>query len=171
MKAMEYLRAGFASLIGLVFLASAVSKLRDYGEFFRSLPVLAPVRPALLRPLAVAVITSEAAVPILLVIPSTRTWGFGLGGGLLAAFSAAIAAALQRGRRTPCRCFGASSTPLGAGHLIRNTILLITAVAGGLAPGEQAPAAGVALAVGAGLFAAVLIVAFEDIVYLFARSS
>ena len=83
----------------------------------------------------------------------------------------AIAAALQLGRRTPCRCFGASSTPLGAGHLIRNAILAITAVAGGLAPGGHVPSAGVAVAMGAGLFAAVLIVAYEDLVYLLARSS
>jgi hypothetical protein len=168
---MEYLRVGCASLIGLVFLASAVSKLRYYGEFRRSLPVLAPIRPGLLQPLAVVVVASEAAVPILLVIPPAMSWGFGLSCGLLCSFSAAIASALKRGRHTPCRCFGASSTPLGAGHLVRNTILLITAVAGGLAPKVYSPPAGMAVAVAAGFFAAILIVALDDIVYLFARSS
>jgi hypothetical protein len=171
---MDYLRVGCASLIGLVFLASAVSKLRDYGGFTRSLPALAPVRPGLLQPLAVVVIASEAAVPILLAIPPAMTFGFGLSCCLLCAFSAAIAVALKRGQHAPCRCFGSSSRPLGAGHLIRNAILLITAVAGGLAgglaPGVHAQLAGVAVAIPAGLFGAILIVAFDDIAYLFARS-
>src|SRR5262245_61417587 len=68
-EAMEFLRAGCASLIGLVFLASAVSKLRDFGEFRRSLPILVPVgrgAPGLLGPLAALVVGFEAAVPALL---------------------------------------------------------------------------------------------------------
>lgn len=167
---MEYLRVGCASLIGLIFLASAASKLRDFGGFRRSLPALAPVRPWLLQPLAVTVITAEAAVPILLAIPPAMSFGFGLGCGLLGAFSVAIPAAMNRGQRAPCRCFGVSSTPLGAAHLIRNAILLGAAVAGLLVSGPPPVAAGVAVAVAAGLLGAVLIVVFEDIVYVFARS-
>jgi hypothetical protein len=167
----DYLRVGCASIIGWVFLVSAVSKLRGYREFRKSLPALAPVRPGLLRPLAVVVVVSEATVPILLLIPSAMSYGFWLSCGLLCAFSAAIAAALRRGRRVPCRCFGASSTPLGAGHLVRNTIILITAVMGVVAPSVHPPAAGVAVAIGTGLVGAILIIAFDDIVYLFARSS
>lgn len=168
---MEYLRVGCACLIGLVFLASAASKLRGYGEFRRSLPGLAPVRPGLLQPLAVVVIASETAVPILLAIPPAMAYGFGLSGVLLCAFSVAITLALRRGQRTPCRCFGASNKPLGPAHLIRNTILLVTAVAGGLASGVQSQPAGLAVAIAAGFLGAVLIVAFDDIVYLFARSA
>jgi Methylamine utilisation protein MauE len=169
---MEYLGVACASLIGWVFLASAISKLRQFGEFTRSLPALAPVRPAQIRPLAMSVVAAEAAVPVLLLFPAAVSYGFAVAGGLLAAFTAAIAIAFKRGRRAPCRCFGASSTPLGPSHLVRNAILLISTVAGGLALDAQRPqAAGLAVAIAAGLVVAILIVAIDDIAVLFARTS
>ncbi|WP_433186621.1 MauE/DoxX family redox-associated membrane protein [Actinoallomurus sp. CA-150999] len=98
---MEYVRAACASLIALVFVASAVSKLRDFGGFERSLPGLAPVA-RLARPPARAV----------------------------------VAAAIGRA-----------------------------------APGGLPVTAGLAIAVAGGLVGAILIVALDDIVDLFARSS
>ncbi|MEV6859801.1 MauE/DoxX family redox-associated membrane protein [Streptosporangium subroseum] len=168
---MEYVRVACASLITLVFVTSAVSKLRDFDGFARSLPALAPVRSDLVRPLAMVVAATEMAIPILLVIPPATSYGFMLGCVLLAAFTTAIAVALRRGRRAPCRCFGASSTPVGPRHLIRNGALLITALLGGLAPQGLLPLAGMAVAAAAGLIGAILIVSFDDIVDLFARSS
>lgn len=168
---MEYLTVGIASLIGLVFAASAASKLLDYGGFRSSLPQLVPVRSDLLGPLAVMVIAAEAAVPVLLLIPPARASAFGLSGGLLAAFSMAIAIALRHGRRVPCRCFGSSRTPLGASHIARNTILLGLALAGALAAGGHVPSAGVAVAAAAGVLSAIPFVALDDIIYLLARSS
>ena len=169
---MEYLGVGCASLIGWVFLASAISKLRHFGEFTRSLPALAPARPGHVRPLAMTVVAAEAAVPALLLFPAAALYGFALAGALLAAFTAAIAAALKRGRRAPCRCFGASSAPLGPSHLVRNAILLISALAGGLALSARPPqAAGLVVAIAAGLVGAILIVAMDDIAFLFARTS
>jgi hypothetical protein len=168
---MEYVGVGFASLIGWVFLASAISKLRHFGEFTRSLPALAPVRAGQVRPLAMTVVATEAAVPVLLLIPAAKFYGFALAGALLAAFTAAIGTALKRGRRAPCQCFGASSTPLGPGHLVRNSILLISTLAGGLALDAQPQqAAGLVVAIAAGLVGAILIVAIDDIAFLFART-
>lgn len=168
---MEYMGVGCASLIGWVFLASAISKLRHFGEFTRSLPALAPVRPVQARPLAMTVVATETAVPVLLLFPVTVFYGFALAGALLAAFTAAIGTALKRGRRAPCRCFGASSAPLGPGHLVRNAILLISTLAGGLALDAQSPqAAGLVVAVAVGLVGAILIVAMDDIAFLFART-
>lgn len=44
---------------------------------------------------------------------------------LLVAFTVLIAVRLAQGRRPACACFGAwSSTPIGAGHLARNAVLL-----------------------------------------------
>lgn len=44
---------------------------------------------------------------------------------LLVAFTMLIAVRLAQGRRPACACFGAwSSTPIGAGHLARNAVLL-----------------------------------------------
>ncbi|MFC4589316.1 MauE/DoxX family redox-associated membrane protein [Sphaerisporangium corydalis] len=168
---MEYVRAGCATLIALVFLASAVAKLRDLPGFRRSLPALAPVGAGLVRPLAMLVVALEAATPILLVTPPATSYGFALACALLIAFSAAIAVALRRGRQAPCRCFGASSTPIGPRHLVRNATLLGIAGLGWLAPERLFPPAGGAVAVAAGLFGAILIVSFDDIADLFARSS
>jgi hypothetical protein len=169
---MEYVGVGCASLIGWVFLASAISKLRHFGEFSRSLPALAPVRPGQAEPLATTVITAEAAVPILLLFPATVFYGFALAGALVAAFTAVIGIALKRGRRAPCRCFGAASAPLGPSHLVRNFILLTSTLAGGLALGAQPPhAAGLVVAIAAGLLGAILIVAMDDIAFLFVRTS
>ena len=163
---------GCASFIGWVFLASAISKLRHFGEFTRSLPALAPVRPGQVRPLAMAVVATEAAVPVLLLFPATVFYGFALAGALLTVFTAAIVTALKRGRRAPCRCFGASSTPLGPSHLVRNAILLISTLAGGLALDAQPlQAAGLVVAIAAGLVGAILIMAMDDIAFLFARTS
>jgi Methylamine utilisation protein MauE len=169
---MEYVGVGCASLIGWVFLASAISKLRHFGEFTRSLPALAPVRPGQVRPLAMAVAATEAAVPVLLLFPAAVFYGFALAGALLAAFTAAIGTALKRGRRAPCPCFGASSAPLGPSHLVRNAILVISTLAGGLALDAQPPqAGGLVVAIAAGLVGAILIVAMDDIAFLFARTS
>jgi hypothetical protein len=169
---MEYVVVGCASLIGWVFLASATSKLRHFREFRRSLPALAPVRPGQVRPLAITIVATETAVPVLLLLPAARFYGFALAGALLAAFTAAIGTALNRGRHAPCRCFGVSSRPLGPSHLVRNAILLISTLAGGLALDAQPPqAAGLVIAIAAGLVGAILIVAMDDIAFLFARKS
>jgi hypothetical protein len=169
---MEYVGVCCASLIGWVFLASAISKLRRFGDFTRSLPALAPLRPGQVRPLAMTVVATEAAVPVLLLFPSAVFYGIALAGALLAAFTAAIGTALKRGRRVPCRCFGSSSTPIGPSHLVRNAILLISTLAGGLALDAQPPqAAGLIVAIAAGLVGAILIVAMDDIAFLFARTS
>ncbi|MEU9839996.1 MauE/DoxX family redox-associated membrane protein [Actinomadura sp. NPDC048032] len=167
---MELVRIGCACLVGLVFAVSAVSKLRDLDGFARSVPALVPAWPGRARPLAIATTALEALVPPLLVAQVTAPFGFGLAAVLLAAFTAAVAAALRRGRRTPCRCFGPSSAPLGPRHLARNGVLLTCAVLGALSPGGLPPAGGVAVAAAAGLAGAVLIVSLDDIVELFARN-
>lgn len=168
---MEYARVACATLVGVVFVASAVSKVRDFGGFARSLPALVPVARRLVRPLAAVVLVAEAAVPVLLVVPPATSYGFAVGGVLFAAFTAAIAVALRHGRLAPCRCFGASSAPIGPRHLARNGALLIIAVAGGLAPHGLPPLPALSVAAVAGLIGAILIVSFDDIVDLFARSS
>ncbi|MEV7971302.1 MauE/DoxX family redox-associated membrane protein [Sphaerisporangium sp. NPDC088356] len=75
---MEYVRAGCATLIALIFVVSVVSKFRDLPGFTRSLPALAPVRPDLARPLAVLVVAMETATPLLLVTPPAASYGFAL---------------------------------------------------------------------------------------------
>jgi hypothetical protein len=156
-------------LIAIVFAVSAASKLRDFAAFTKSIPAFVPVRHALAAPLAMLIIALESAVPALLAVPPVRPYGFGLGCILLTVFTAAIALALRRGRRASCRCFGASSAPIGSRHLARNGVLLAAGVVGGLAPGRLPSSAGTAIAVFSGLAGALLVISFEDIVDLFAR--
>ncbi|MEU6714988.1 MauE/DoxX family redox-associated membrane protein [Nonomuraea sp. NPDC046802] len=168
---MEYVRIGCVCLVGLVFAVTAVSKLRDFQGFARSLPALVPVSGKAPRPLAAVVVVLEASVPILAAVPATTSYGLALACGLLVAFTAAIAFALRRGQRAPCRCFGTSAAPLGARHLVRNGLLIIAATLAVLLPDGSPVLAGTAMALGAGLIGAILIASFDDIVDLFARNT
>ncbi|MDR8413503.1 hypothetical protein MTP10_32800 [Nonomuraea sp. 3-1Str] len=171
---MEYVRVGCAWLIAVVFAITAVSKARDLPGFARSLPDLVPVPRALTRPLAVVVAALEGLVALLVAVPLVAgvsgvvAYGLGLALLLLAAFTVAIAVALRRGRRAPCRCFGASAAPLGARHLVRNGLLIIAAALGLLPPAGSPALAGVVVAGVAGLIGAILVAAFDDLVDLFA---
>jgi len=72
---------------------------------------------------------------------------------------------VRRGNTAPCRCFGASSTPLGPRHLVRNALLLAVAaagLAGVLTPGAlELP--GTLVAGAAGLVVGAMITVFDDI--------
>ncbi|MFJ7158964.1 MauE/DoxX family redox-associated membrane protein [Streptomyces sp. NPDC101118] len=176
---MVYLALGIRCLVGFLFLASAVSKVfgrksirKSFLEFTDSVAgmPLAPRRgiPAV----AAAVILAEAAVPVLLLLPGTRfrVAGFLAATALPAVFGLSIALALHRGAAPPCRCFGPSVTPLGARHLVRNTLLAALAAAGAVLavrPAGPAHPGGAALAAAAGVLVAVLVAALDDIVQLF----
>ncbi|GIH45143.1 Methylamine utilisation protein MauE [Microbispora rosea] len=180
---MAYLFAFCRLLTGIVFLMSAVSKLRGraaYEEFTAATRALVRL-PS--RPVAALVVAAEIAVAPLLAWRPTVLAGFCVALGLLVAFTAAIVVALRRGRRVSCRCFGASAVPVGAGHLARNAVLIVAAAAGAVqagAGGVQAGAgavfaglgpaglAAVALAAGA---VAVLLSAIGEIAGLFTSSS
>ncbi|MEV4324022.1 MauE/DoxX family redox-associated membrane protein [Microbispora rosea] len=180
---MAYLFAFCRLLTGIVFLMSAVSKLRGraaYEEFTAATRALVRLPSRLVAALVVA---AEIAVAPLLAWRPTALAGFGVALGLLVAFTAAIVVALRRGRRVPCRCFGASAVPVGAGHLARNAVLIVAAAAGAVQAGAGAVHAGtgavfaglgpaglaaVALAAGA---VAVLLSAIGEIAGLFTSSS
>ncbi|MEV0147783.1 MULTISPECIES: MauE/DoxX family redox-associated membrane protein [unclassified Nonomuraea] len=171
---MEYVRVGCAWLIAVVFAVTAVSKARDLAGFARSLPDLVPVPRRLTRPLAVVVAGLEGltalvvAVPLVAGVSGAVAYGLALALLLLAAFTVAIAAALRRGRRAPCRCFGASAAPLGVRHLVRNGLLITAAALGLLLPAGSPALAGAVVAGVAGLVGAILVAAFDDLVDLFA---
>ncbi|MYW05913.1 MauE/DoxX family redox-associated membrane protein [Streptomyces sp. SID3343] len=174
---MDYVQLGCACLIGLVFAVSAGTKLRDLRGFVDSVPELVPMRSALVRPVAAAVLGLEVLVPVTVAVPALRVYGFAVALALLVAFTWAISTALRRGRRAPCRCFGASQAPLGPRQLVRNGVLsavaalgLVTSVAATSGDGLP-PIAGSAVAAVAGLVGAVLIVSFDDLVDLFARNA
>ncbi len=115
-----------------------------------------------------AVVAAEASVVLLLLVPGAGRIGLGLAMVLMAAFGHGIAAAIRRGVRTSCRCFGASSTPLGARHLVRNAALFLVAATGLLiGPVGDADLAGLVVAGGAAAVLALLVVRLDDLVDLF----
>ncbi|MER5645914.1 MauE/DoxX family redox-associated membrane protein [Streptosporangium sp. NPDC002524] len=171
---MQYIAIGMRLLIGVVFLASAVSKVmgrRAFDDFTTSLGGMRIMPPSLWRPAAIFVIASEFAVCGLLAFPGpfTALAGFLLATGLLAVFTVAVATAVHRGVRAPCRCFGVSASPLGPRQITRNLILVLCAVLGAVtAPvtGPLAPA-GTAVAVFGGLVWGGLAVVSDEILDLF----
>jgi hypothetical protein len=113
-----------AVIVGVAFLVAGASKIvareawpaqaRDLGAPAIVVPVL-PVVEIVLG----ALLTAQVAVPVVGALTLV----------LLAAFTALIGLRLAQGRRPACACFGAwSSSPIGAGHVIRNVALMALAV-------------------------------------------
>jgi hypothetical protein len=81
----------------------------------------------------VVVVAGEVSVVVLLGLPATVAVGFGAAAVLLVALSVVVARTVIGAVPVPCRCFGPSRQPLGWPHVVRNVLLLLSAVAGGLA--------------------------------------
>ncbi|GLL02250.1 MauE/DoxX family redox-associated membrane protein [Dactylosporangium matsuzakiense] len=171
---MGYVEVGARLLLATVFAVALFGKVtgaRAYAAFVDSLRQMRVLPAKAARPAAAASIATEAAVVVLLVLPWrwAAAAGFVLAAGLLAVFAAAIAMSLRGGNRAPCRCFGASATPLGKGHIVRNSVLIAIALAGlGAAAGAGAIAVpGAVVAGAAGLVVGIVVTAYDDIAALF----
>jgi hypothetical protein len=149
-------------IIGVLFLGAAASKVRSAAarEAFRTaVSALVPRAPA--GALSVGVIAAEVVIVVLVALPVTAVAGLLLAVAVLTAFSFSVWAALRRGVRTSCRCFGWSETPLSRTPIVRNAVLVVVAVAGvfgalsapvgGLHPGGTALSISVALVLVVGL--------------------
>jgi hypothetical protein len=159
---------GTRILIGLVFAASALSKLRrraDYHAFVATVRQWTGVRPGGAG-LAASLVAAELAVPVLLAVPGTVPVGLVLAALLLAGFAAAMVVVLRRGVPTPCRCFGASVSLVSRRHVVRNFTLLVVAgggLAGGLSGATSASPAATVVAAGAAVVVAVIVIGLDDI--------
>jgi hypothetical protein len=169
---MEYLALFCRALLVGVFVLSVAGKVGRRGSFaaFRdTLRGLRLVPAGALGPVAAAVVATEALVPPLLALPATATAGFVLSGAALAGFTAVVVRSVVRRDRTPCRCFGASTVPLGLPHLARNVALLAAAAVGALGANTLPHhAGGVATALTAAAVLVLLITRLDDLVELFA---
>jgi hypothetical protein len=171
---MSYLLVACRTLLLGVFVVALVGKVRRrsaYREFVGSVRALGVVPHRMSGVVAAAVTATEAAVVLLLTAPSTVLAGFGLTTVLLAAFTTGILLALRKGRRAPCHCFGASSTPLGVVHVVRNLVLIAVGVAGLLAglvaAGQATHPEGLLLAVIAALLGLLPVLRMDDLMVLF----
>ncbi|SIQ83492.1 MauE/DoxX family redox-associated membrane protein [Micromonospora avicenniae] len=162
-----YVEIGCRVLLGVVLLSAAVGKVSGraaYREFTRSVRDLG-LRPA--GPVAVAVVTAEFTVVVLLaLLPLAGLLG---SVALLLAFTVAIVRNLRRGGGI-CRCFGRTAAPLGRHHVWRNAFLIGCALAGALAPAGAVHPGGAVLAVATALVAAALVVMLDEVRYLFGPS-
>ncbi|MEU9145832.1 MauE/DoxX family redox-associated membrane protein [Streptomyces sp. NPDC048349] len=170
---MLYLAIGMRCLIGAVFLVSVLGKTAGrgaYAAFVVSVRELLPLSRTVTRPAAALVVLGEAAIVPLLALPQplAHRTGFALAAALLTAFTGAVARSLRQGSRTPCRCFGASATPLGPRHLVRNLFLAAGATAGAVAAGSAGALhpGGALAAAFAGLLLGALVTLLDDLLYL-----
>jgi hypothetical protein len=172
---MQYLAIGIRCLVGVVFLTSSLSKAAGgaaFNGFVESIRETRLLPAALARPMAIVVVLAEFAAWILVsavVFPAVAA-GFAVAAGLLVAFTVGIVLVVRRGGRVSCRCFGASTIPLGPRHVVRNVFLIGTVGVGAAGASTSAGPlhpAGVAAAVCAGLVLGALVTRFDDIVDLF----
>jgi uncharacterized membrane protein YphA (DoxX/SURF4 family) len=152
----------------VIFATAAWGKLRGrraFGDFtasvadLRLVPAGAVGIAALLVPL----------LELLLVVRLAAGGGFAGSAVLLAAFTFVAALAGRRRSSVSCCCFGASGTPLGGRHAVRNASLTALA-AGGWATAAIVPAPGGAEAVLAavtGAVAGLLVTRSDDLWSLF----
>nr|BFE60911.1 methylamine utilization protein MauE [Dactylosporangium thailandense] len=171
---MGYVEVAARLLVATVFvvaLAGKVGSRRAYTAFADSLRQMRVVPPRLVAPAAAGSVAAEVAVVALLLVPArwAAVAGFVIAAGLLAVFAGAIALSLRTGSRAPCRCFGASTTPLGRGHIVRNAVLVAIALAGlaAAAGGSAIAVPGAIVAGGAGLVVGIVVTAYDDIAALF----
>lgn len=170
---MSYLVLGCQGVLVGVFLVSIVGKLRGrgaYREFVSATASLLAAGHRTARVLAPLTITAECTVVLALALPGAARLGFAMAAALLCCFSVALVRAIRRGSAAPCRCFGASSTPVSSHHVVRNIVLIATAAAGVIidlaVDSEQLEPAGVAV-VGLAVLACVLLIArLDDLVTL-----
>jgi hypothetical protein len=177
-----------ACILGMsagVFATSAFAKLRSrpaYRDYRAGLRAMRLVPPSLLTGTAVTLVAVEAvtacglaAAAALLAARASIAYplsefAVAVAAALTLVLVSGVAVALSRGAQAPCSCFGGSSArPLGAAHLIRNTVLLALLAAGLAASMLQRDRPGLAasvLAVAAGLVLSLLIIRWEDLVAL-----
>jgi uncharacterized membrane protein YphA (DoxX/SURF4 family) len=169
-----YLTLACRCAVGAVFLVSVSSKLRSRPAFQAFVSWLAALPVPLVRsqPRAAAAVTgaAEALIVVLVALPWTFRPGLALAAVVLAVFTAGTGLAVVRGADAPCQCFGASISPLGWRHVVRDALLGAVAVAGATAAGSSGvrPAAA-ALSLGIGLMAAAFAVFSDDLAVLFVQ--
>ncbi|MGN9919534.1 MauE/DoxX family redox-associated membrane protein [Micromonospora palomenae] len=170
---MRYLELACRLLLAVVFILAAFSKISGAAAwlaFVRALHQMRQVPDAVLRPAAIATVAIEALVAVLLLVPvrAVGALGFALASCVLLVFTVVVGLAMRRGNRTPCRCFGASTSPLGLPHITRNLVLICTAALGltGASAAGTLEVPYALLAGASGLIVGLLITALEDIVAL-----
>jgi hypothetical protein len=168
-----YVEVACRLLLATVFgiaLVGKVSGRAAWTAFEDSLRAMAVVPDRHVAAAARGSAATEAAIVVCLLIPSAAVGaaGFVLAAGLLAVFAYAITAVVRRKQSVPCRCFGASSTPLSVRHILRNAALIVVALLGAATAVTSTPTQlpGLVLAGVIGAVIGMLVAALDDLVSL-----
>jgi hypothetical protein len=158
-------------LMAATFGFSAFSKIKNgaaFREFTTWLGGVPPVSRRTELPLAAILVAAELVVAGAMIAPGTVRPGFLLAALLLIVFAAGIYAALRRGFREPCRCFGASTTPLGWSQIVRNAVLVLVAASGAITQGSHGAVAvpGVILSLATAALLVVPVIFYDDLAFL-----
>ena len=116
-----------AGLFVLLFLYTAIMKLRDSHLFIASMshtPILRPFATFL----AAVIPGVEIAISMLLFIPVTRFWGLLLATGLMALFTLYVAWILYSMKKLPCSCGGVIQQMNWRQHLLFNFSFLVAGI-------------------------------------------
>ncbi|MFC4947013.1 MauE/DoxX family redox-associated membrane protein [Pseudonocardia sp. GCM10023141] len=171
--AMTYLALACRGVLGGVLLVSLFGKLRGreaYRGFVTATATLLATTAGAARVLAPLTIAAELAVVGALAVEPLVPAGFVGAGALLCGFTVALVRALRRGAGVPCRCFGASTTPIGIPHVVRNVALVAVAALGFVVGAAVDPApyepAGLALCALAVAGCLLVTTRLDDLLYL-----
>jgi len=118
-----------SSLLILLFVYTAVSKLIDYTSFERVLSK-SPLIASKAGIVALALPITEALVSVLLFIPRTRLWGFYGSVTLMSVFTLYLGYMINFTPKLPCSCGGVLKQLNWNQHLIFNILFLALSVTG-----------------------------------------
>lgn len=114
-------------VLGTVFLAAAVAKLRNPLRFVSALRSYELVPRILSRPLAAALMVIETLVGLSLLLGWALDVSVSTAGALLLSFAVAVGINLRRGRVVPCGCFGSMSERISPRTMARLCLLMLAA--------------------------------------------
>ncbi len=168
---MNAVDVGCRWLLVVVLAVAALGKARGrrpFEDFIQTLGRFGFPRAWVGPPLAATVITAEGLSALLLLVAPLAGYVAAL--ALLGGFTVGLARVWRGGEPVRCRCFGASDTPVGAAHLVRNGLLLVVLVLGvfSLRAGVGGPASvGLSVLAGAlGALAGLFVTRWDDLVFL-----
>lgn len=158
------------TLLVVVLLVSGVGKIIGPASFAASLREMR-LLPGGAVPLAAALVVAGellAALSVLLgltAMPELLGYGFALCAALFLLFDVVVISVIRRGRSVACTCFGRTASAFSARHVVRNTLLTATAVAGLVAAGagtaSWTTATGIAVVMG--LVLSLLVILMDDL--------
>lgn len=118
-----------SSLLILLFVYTAVSKLLDYSVFQSQLS-RSPLIGFMAGSIAWALPAAELAIAAMLFVPQTRLWGLYSSFALVALFTLYIGYMMAFVTNRPCSCGGVLKQMTWGQHLVFNIFFTLLALAG-----------------------------------------